>query len=135
MKPEIYALFFIPYFMLSMFTFYWVLGLRGYKTQHLVEGQLLLFLSFPIYIKAALMGIAGVKGKFQVTPKKGGRALPWRFLKVQLFFLFLNLAAISWGVNRLYYEGQNFWAIIANICWCFYHFMVLCSLFYFNVED
>lgn len=134
-RPDIYALFFVPYFMMSMFAFYWTLGLRGYRTKNLIEGQLLLFLSFPVYIRASLMGLAGIRGRFHVTPKKGGHAVPWRALKTQLFFLFCNLAALAWGANRIYYERTPVWALAVNMGWCFYHFIVLCSMLYFNAEE
>jgi cellulose synthase (UDP-forming) len=46
--------------------------------------------------------------------------------------LTLNFAAGVWGINRLVYEDDPAAAVLINILWCAYHFLVLSFVFYFN---
>ncbi|MBL6967290.1 MAG: glycosyltransferase [Desulfobacteraceae bacterium] len=130
--PEIYAIFFIPYFLLTVSMFFWTLRQRKYKFKDLVSGQLLLAITFPVYIKAAILGLIGIRGKFGITPKSGAMQLPLKALWAQLSLAVLNFSAIIWGLNRLFYEREPIAALTVNICWCFYHFLILSSVLYFN---
>ncbi|MCF8085060.1 MAG: glycosyltransferase [Deltaproteobacteria bacterium] len=131
-KPEIYALFFIPYFVLTITIFFWTLRQRRYAFKDLVQGQLLMAITFPVYIKAAVLGLLGVKGKFGITPKGGSMALPLKALWVQLSMAALTFSAVIWGMNRLLYEREPVAALVVNVIWCLYHFLILSSVFYFN---
>lgn len=134
-RPEIYALFFIPYFMVTMLLYGSTLSRRYYRLRDILVGQLLIGVTFPIYIKAATLGILGVKGKFAVTNKGGSTSLPLRALWPQLLLLCAVLAGAVWGVNRIYYERQQVAAVAVNAVWCLYHFGLLVSVFYFNQPD
>lgn len=131
-KPEIYIIFFLPYIVATFVTFYWTLGKRNYYARDLVLGQLLIAVTFPVYIKASILAVLGVKGTFGITPKGGGTALPLTALWPQLALLILNFAAIIWGINRFIYERDPVAAILVNTFWCLYHFVLLSSIFYFN---
>lgn len=131
-RPEIYALFFLPYLVITMYTFYWTLGERRYRFRDVIKGQLLLAITFPVYIKASLFALLGVKGRFVVTPKGRSAALPLRELWVQLSLAALSFAAVVWGGNRLVYEGGPPAALLVNMAWCLYHFVILSSVLYFN---
>ena len=131
-KPEIYAIFFIPYFVLTMTIFFWTLRQRKYVFKDLLLGQLLMAITFPVYIKASILGLMGVRGTFGITPKGGAMKLPLKALWVQLLLAGLNFSAIIWGINRLIYEREPMVALIVNMCWCLYHFLLLSSVFYFN---
>lgn len=92
-------------------------------------------ITFPVYIKAAVFGLLGVKGKFDITPKGEGMALPLRALWVQVFMVVITFSAVVWGMNRLIYEREPMAALIVNMLWCLYHFLILSSVFYFNTPD
>lgn len=131
-RPEIYVLFFVPYFVLTISIFFWTLKKRQYAVRDLVLGQLLLAVTFPVYIRASLLGLMGVRGSFGITPKGGSASLPLRALWVQILLATLNFSAIVWGVNRIVFEQEPLWAIVVNMFWCSYHFVILSSVFYFN---
>ncbi|MFO7986570.1 MAG: glycosyltransferase family 2 protein [Desulfatiglandaceae bacterium] len=134
-KPEIYALFFIPYFVLTITIFFWTLRQRRYAFKDLVQGQLLMAITFPVYIKAAILGVLGVRGKFDITPKGGSMALPLKVLWAQLSMAVLTFSAVIWGMNRLLYEREPVAALVVNMIWCLYHFLILSSVFYFNTPE
>ena len=131
-RPEIYVLFFVPYFTLTMTTFFWTLRQRKYVFKDLIRGQLLIAITFPVYIKASILGLMGVKGTFEITPKAGAMQLPLKALWPQLSMAILNFSAVIWGINRLIYEREPMVALVVNMCWCFYHFLILSSVLYFN---
>lgn len=89
-------------------------------------------ITFPVYIKASVLGLMGVKGTFGITPKGGAKQLPLKALWPQLSLAVLNFSAIIWGVNRLIYEREPMVALVVNMCWCLYHFLILSSVLYFN---
>jgi len=129
-RPEIYFLTFLPYIMLSVGVFYFVLKGRNYTVKELFLGQLLGSITFSIYLRAAFFSLVGQKTTFGITEKSKGAAIPYITMWPQLLLLFLNYVAIVWGVNRFIYEREP--AIIINSFWAFYHCMVLSSVFYFN---
>jgi len=134
-SPEIYAAFFLPYIILSMATFFWTLRARRYRIRDVILGQMLMAITFPVYIKASLSALAGYRGRFVVTPKGGSVELPLRDLWAQLSLAGLSFAAIVWGVNRLVYEGEPAAAIVVNMVWCLYHFLILSTVFYLNSAE
>lgn len=131
-RPEIYALLFVPYFVLTLTIFSWTLKERKYVFKDLIQGQLLMAITFPVYIKASIQGLLGIKGTFGITPKAGAMQLPLKALWIQLSMAVLNFSAIIWGANRLIYEREPAAAILVNMGWCLYHFLVLSSVLYFN---
>lgn len=130
--PEIYAIFFIPYFVLTITIFFWTLRQRHYVFKDLLLGQLLMAITFPVYIKASILGLMGVKGTFGITPKGGAMKLPLKALWAQLSLAILSFSAVIWGINRLIYEREPMVALVVNMCWCLYHFLILSSVLYFN---
>jgi hypothetical protein len=93
---------------------------------------MLLFQTFPIYIKATIDALIGRKRKFEVTEKGQSHKLALTFLWPQISMLFLCFIAVVWGVNRMIFEAGGKWAIGANIFWCLYNFIILSFVFYFN---
>jgi cellulose synthase (UDP-forming) len=130
--PGFYFLFFTPYIILSMTTFFWTLTHRRYRLSEAIRGQLLLAVSFPVYMKATVQALLGIKGTFLVTPKSGSAALPLTQLWAQLTLATLSFVAVVWGANRLFFEREEMAAVFANIFWCLYHSIVLFSVLYFN---
>ena len=132
-KPDIYFLVFFPYLLLSLSVFFLTLERRQYALRDLVSGQLLIALSFPIFIKASTLGFLGYRGRFVITPKGSSHSLPLVALWPQVLLCLLCAAAITWGVNRLIYEPASAWAVTVNSFWCLYHLVILStSVLYFN---
>ena len=134
-RPEIYILFFIPYFVLTLSIFFWTLKKRQYAVRDLILGQLLLAVTFPVYIRASILALLGVRGTFGITPKGGSVSLPLHALWPQLLLATLNFSAIVWGANRIFFEREPLWAIVVNMFWCSYHFAILSSVLYFNAPE
>jgi len=105
----------LPYFVLTISIFFWTLKQRNYVFKDLILGQLLMAITFPVYIKASILGLMGVKGTFGITPKGGAKQLPLKALWPQLSLAILNFSAIIWGVNRLIYE-RNPWLPLWSTC-------------------
>jgi len=131
-RPEIYVLFFLPYLVITIYTFFQTLRQRQYRARDIIKGQLLMAITFPVYIKASFSALFGYKGRFVVTPKGSSAALPLKDLWAQLALAVLSFSAIVWGINRLIYEREPIAALMVNMVWCLYHFMILSSVFYFN---
>ncbi len=131
-RAELYFLFFMPYFVLTLTLFLWTLQQRRYRWGELFSGMLLNAISFPVYMKASVLAMLGVRGTFRITPKGGSRSLPLRSLWPQLGLAIMNFAALIWGIHRLIYEGEPFTGIAANSFWCLYHFLILSTVIRFN---
>ncbi|MBU1053546.1 MAG: glycosyltransferase [Proteobacteria bacterium] len=134
-RPEMYILIFTPYIIITVFSFFWTLKKRNYRAKDIFTGQLLMAITFPVYIKASILALLGVRGTFVTTPKGESAALPLKDIWVQVFIWALSFAAIIWGLNRLYYERYPAGALIVNMLWCLYHFLILSSIFYFNKSN
>ncbi|MFO8053321.1 MAG: glycosyltransferase family 2 protein, partial [Candidatus Omnitrophota bacterium] len=72
-KPEVYFLVFLPYITLSLSVFYFVLKERNYTIGDLFKGQLAGFISFPVYLQAAVSSFFGRKASFGITSKVKGK--------------------------------------------------------------
>lgn len=130
--PEIYFLFFFPYILLTITLFLYSMGQRRYGFKELGIGIVLQAITFPVYMRASLMGILGVRGSFGVTPKGGSMSLSLHALWPQVLMAGSCVAALVWSANRVYYERDPLWAIIVNGLWCAYHCLLISSVLYFN---
>jgi len=133
MNPVMYILAFMPYLILSVAIFQVSMIGRHYNIRQMLKGQLLSFITLPVYMRAALFGAIGIKGTFQITGSGGSRTIPYINLWPQLAFWGINLSAITWGLNRFLYEPTA--AMAMNMTWAAYHFILLSSIFYFNEEN
>jgi len=131
-KPEIYVLFFVPYIVLSLTIFIGTLSRRGYRFVDLIQGIVLNAISFPIFMKASLLGMLGIRGSFGITPKGQSMSLRLTGLLPQVMAAMLCFGAFVWGINRIYYEREAVAAIIVNTLWCLYHFAIITFVVYFN---
>jgi cellulose synthase (UDP-forming) len=130
--PGIFFLFFLPYMILTMLVFFNTLHDRSYRRRDIYNGLLLTNVTFPIYMKASLLGLLGVRGDFGVTPKSGSGTLPLRSLWAQVLTMTVTLAAAIWGLNRLYYVREPAMSLIVNSFWCLYNCWLISKVFYFN---
>ncbi len=131
-RPELYFMFYVPYMILSFSLFIWSLGQRHYQSSEVITGVLLQAICFPVYMKAALLGILGYRGTFKTTPKGQSLALPFYALWPQLGLALLCLVSMIWAGMRIYFERELMLALSVNIFWCLYHFLILSTVIYFN---
>lgn len=131
-RPDFYFLIFVPYIIITLTTFYWTLKQRSYTIRDLLSGQLLTFITFPVFMKSSALALIGFKGTFGITPKGTSRALPLRAMWAQILLWAVCVSAAAWGVMRLIYEREPFAGIMVNVFWCLYHAAILSSIFYFN---
>jgi cellulose synthase (UDP-forming) len=130
--PGIFFLFFAPYLIMTMTAFLNTLRNRTYRRRDIYHGLLLANVAFPIYMKASLLGLLGIRGRFGVTPKSGSSSLPLRSLWAQILVMTVTLAAAVWGLNRLFYIREPAIALLVNIFWCLYNSLLISRVFYFN---
>jgi cellulose synthase (UDP-forming) len=83
-------------------------------------------------MKASLLGLIGIRGRFGVTPKSGSNSLPLRALWPQVLAMTVTLAAAVWGLNRLFYIQEPAMALLVNTFWCLYNSWLISNVFYFN---
>lgn len=131
-RPELYFLFYTPYIILTFSLFIWSLGQRSYTIPEIINGILLQAICFPVYMRASLLGIIGYRGTFKTTPKGRSLALPFYALWAQLGLALLCFASVLWAGMRIYYERELILALVVNGFWCFYHFLILSMILYFN---
>ncbi len=131
-RPEFYFLVFVPYIIITLTTFYWTLKQRSYTIKDLMSGQLLTFITFPVFMKACLLALAGVKGTFGITPKGSSHALPLKAMWPQVLLVLTCFCAVVWGINRIIFEREPLAGLAVNVFWCLYHTTILASILYFN---
>jgi len=117
---------------LTMLAFMNTLRAKDYRRVDMYNGLLLANVTFPIYMRASLLGLLGFRGKFGITPKSGSISLPLRSLWPQLLTMTALLAAAVWGLNRAYYIRDPVPPLLVNVFWCLYNFWLLLTVFYFN---
>jgi cellulose synthase (UDP-forming) len=108
---------------------------RTYRRRDIYYGLLLANVAFPVYMKASMLGLIGIRGRFGVTPKSGGSSLPLRALWAQVLVMTITLAAAVWGLNRLFYIREPAMALLVNIFWCLYNSWLISNVFYFNQPE
>ena len=133
--PEIFFLIFVPYMAFCLVAFASPLSVRAYRFRDIAGGMLLSYLSFPVFMKASLLGLAGFRGSFGITPKDGGNSLPLVSLWPQIGMMLLSFAAIVWGGWKLYYGDGPALAVAVNMVWCSYYLLVMSTVFYFNKPE
>ncbi|MGE4551573.1 MAG: glycosyltransferase family 2 protein [Desulfovibrionaceae bacterium] len=134
-RPELYFLFFLPYVILTATIFIYSMSQRRYRFRELAQGILLQAVAFPVYMKASLQAVCGVRGSFGITPKGGGFSLPMLRLWPQLGLALLCLAGFTWGLLRLWHGDGPPLALAANSAWCLYHFALLSTVLHFNFPE
>lgn len=133
--PVIYACAFLPYISLSILMFIWTLKKKHYKISSILSVFIFNAVSFPVFIKAAISALLGIKAGFEVTPKSGSAILSLRSLMPQISLGLLCVLAIVWGIQRLYYEREPFYGLFLNVFWTVYNFFSLSSILYFNHSE
>lgn len=133
--PVIYACAFLPYITMSALMFIWTLKKRKYSISNIFSVFVFNAVSFPVFIKASISALLGIKANFGVTPKGGSTILSFRSLMPQIITALVCVAAIVWGMQRLYFEREPFYGLLLNIFWTFYNFILISSFLYFNHSE
>jgi Glycosyltransferases, probably involved in cell wall biogenesis len=131
-RPELYLLFFLPYVVLTLVLFVYTMTQRRYRFKELAVGIILQALTFPVYMKASLLGILGYRGTFKTTPKGSSKALPLYALWIQVGMAAACAFALAFGGMRLLNGDGPVSALLANGVWTFYHLGLLSTALYFN---
>lgn len=134
-STSVYFIIFTPYFIFSSLVFYLTLKERSYRLADLSSAVLINAVAFPVYIKACFSALLGIQTSFGVTPKGGGSILSLKTLWPQIFCSLLCLAAAVWGLLRLYYEREPFFAILINIIWALFNFFSISFFLYLNHSE
>jgi cellulose synthase (UDP-forming) len=129
---KIYAAVALPYILATFFFFYWVLKKRQYTIRSLILGQFLIIISAPIFLKASISALLGIKTSFKITPKGSASSLPLHYLLPQIFLLLLNFVSVIWGINHILFEHERILSYAVSVLWSAYHVLIFSFTFYFN---
>jgi cellulose synthase (UDP-forming) len=130
--PTVYLCIFIPYLTMTLWMFIWTLQKRRYRVKDILMVLLINAVTFPVFIKAAFAAFFNTHTKFGITPKGNSTILPLTSLWPQVGSALLCMAALVWGLNRIYYEKEPFYGLLINLIWTFYNFLLISSFLYFN---
>jgi cellulose synthase (UDP-forming) len=124
-QPEIFVLYFGPYFLLNL-----AAGslLQGGLRSFLMSEQFNI-LKLQVLMKS-LTGLVG-KGKgFKVTPKSQAAGADWRDVLLHLLLGVALVVGIGFGVKRLMAlpVGYEFWAYAVNLFWAAFYLFLLVPL-------
>jgi cellulose synthase (UDP-forming) len=127
----LYLAIFIPYFIFSFLLQAFVLGERGYKLKDIFRGLMLSYITYMVYARGAVYALINKKVKFVTTPKISEKRTPYKYLKVQILTLILNIGALIYGVYRVSTGTVNL-PLIMNMGWLLLHSLIFSTVFYFN---
>ncbi len=130
-NPYLYIGTFIPYYILTMSTFYFTLKGRKYAWNDIFTGIVMGEISFPILMSSTLQALIGSEFKFVITDKNQTGKIPFWGLWPWTSMMFLNCLAIIFGIMKF---SSNPYAISVNIIWCSYHLLLLSRIFKLNTS-
>ena len=129
LDARLYLASFLPYLSVSWLVYYTTLSKRRYTLRQLYYGMILSFLSFPVLMRAAVLGLLGLKVPFVITTKGTSEVVPWWRLWPYFVMLGLNAAALVAGCVQFHRAP---WPVSSNMFWCLYHMSILLQIFHFN---
>lgn len=133
MNGLMYICLFLPYFLLSLSIFFLSMYRRNYQFSDLTLGILLSFVCFPIYVKALIWALLGIRSSFNVTEKRSASGdTPYRIFLPQMIIWGINFAALIWGLQRILVEQTP--QLGVSMFWTFYHFVMLSAIFFFRLS-
>jgi len=132
LEPMLYVAAFAPYLIFSFLFFFSAMNKLGYTVKSTWLGQVLIFLTFPIYMVAFISAIIGKRISFKVTAKGkvAGGSMP--LIKLWPQILMLTLCAVSAMIGAVKVILSYDWTTIVNIVWASYYAILLSGIFYFN---
>lgn len=133
MNPLLYGVLFLPYFLLSLSIFFISMYRRNYRFNDIMLGVLLGFICFPVYVRAFLAALVGIRSSFNVTEKRNlGGSVPYRVFLPQLIMWTVNFIAMIWCAQRLFVEANL--SLAVSMVWMTYHFTLLSSIFFYRLS-
>lgn len=129
MRPELYIMTFIPYYVMTLLLYYNTMRTRHYSLSSVVYGIIMSSLFYPVFMSATISGLLNRKTKFLTTPKGKADKLAFRQLWPWNLMILLNILAI--GVNIPDWYNLS-WPIYINMIWCTYHIAILLVIYRLN---
>lgn len=127
--PSVYVTTFVPYYVMTLLTFYLTMRNRNYGFSEVYNGIILGSLNFPVLMVATAEGIFGKKMTFQKTPKGLNDKMTFISLWPWHLMIVFNLVAIFFGILNF---RLNPYAMGINIFWCVYHIFLLSHIYHLN---
>jgi cellulose synthase (UDP-forming) len=124
-----YFLCYLPYLIFSFLQFFVTMYTRGYSASEIFLGSTTTFLTFPVFMKAALYALAGRKIPFVVTPKVGEGRTSLMYFLPQIAMMILMVVSASAGLIKIFHQFTV--PLLMNILWCIYYFVLLQRFRYF----
>ena len=118
-----YFLCYLSYLIFSFLQFFVTTYARGYSASEIFLGSTTTFLTFPVFMKAALYALAGRKIPFVVTPKVGEGRTSLRYFLPQIAMMTLIVVSASVGLIKIFHQFTM--PLLMNILWCIYYLVLL----------
>lgn len=131
-RIDVITALFFPYFIITLSIFIYSLSMRRYQAQGIILSFCMNALSFPIYMKASLLGVLGIKGSFGITPKDGATSVPLYKLWPQLTVVAVSVFAITWGALEVFYGNFDWKVYLTSAFWCLYNGGLVATILYLN---
>lgn len=129
-EPYIYVVAYLPYLLFSSLQFFVSMSMRGFSAKDQWFGQILTYLTFPIYMLAATYALINKKIPFVVTPKGGSGKSPLTCFWPQIAMMSIIFFSVAVGIWK--FVQQFDLALIINILWSFYYLLLLSMFLYFR---
>lgn len=129
-EPYAYAVAYIPYLLFSSLQFFVSMSMRGFRAKYQWFGQALTYLTFPIYMLAAIYALLGKKIPFAVTPKGGSGKSSLKYFWPQIAMMLIIFFAITVGIWKSVQQFDA--ALLINILWSVYYLILLSTFLYFR---
>lgn len=128
-NPYIYIGTFIPYYTLTMITFYFTMKKRNYVWSDVFAGIVMGEISYPILMLSTTEALLGMKFKFEITSKNHRGKMSFWALWPWTSVMVLLSVAIIFGIMKF---SANPYAFGVNIVWCTYHLLLISRIFKLN---
>lgn len=134
-EPYAYAVTYIPYLLFSSLQFFVSMSMRGFRAKDQWFGQVLTYLTFPIYILAAIYALLGKKIPFAVTPKGGSGKSSLKYFWPQIAMMLIIFFSVTVGIWKIVQQFDA--AFLINMLWSIYYLILLSTFLYFrgDVEE
>jgi cellulose synthase (UDP-forming) len=129
-EPYMYAVAYLPYLLFSSLQFFVSMSMRGFSAKDQWLGQILTYLTFPIYMLAATYALINKKIPFVVTPKGGSGKYSLTCFWPQIAMMLIIFFSVAVGIWKFVQQFDV--AIIINILWSFYYLILLSMFLYFR---
>jgi cellulose synthase (UDP-forming) len=127
--PVAYFLCYLPYLIFSFLQFFVTTYMRGYSAKEIFLGSTMTFLTFPIFMKAAVYALVGKKIPFVVTPKVGEGRTPLKYFLPQIAMMMVIAVSAVMGLIKIFHQFTV--PLLMNVLWCLYYLVLIQKVRYF----